>query len=92
MRTRRTRQKPIAAADLPAELTRIAGLDTEGLRLLWHRMTGALPTRQLSGDLLRRMVMHHAQERCLGGLDRKVAATLDRLADGGGPTSIRLKL
>ena len=86
-------RKPIAVGDLPAELARIAGLDTDGLRSLWLKMTGKPSTRQLSGDLLRRMVMHRVQERCLGGLDRKLATMLDRLADGGGgPTPTRLGL
>ena len=82
----------MAAHDLAAELVRIAGLDTDALRSLWLRMTGKPPSRQLSGDLLRRMVMHRVQERCLGGLDRKLAAMLDRLADGGGVTPARLKI
>ena len=89
--TRPIRHRPIAATDLPRELASIAGLDTDSLRSLWLRMTGKPPTRQLSGDLLRRMVMHHVQERCLGGLDRKLATTLDRLADGR-PTPNRLGL
>ena len=94
MRTRRKRRSParIAAGDLPAELDRIAGLNTDELRSLWLRMTGASPTRQLSGDLLRRMVMHHVQEQCLGGLDCKLATALDRLVVGDGLTPTRLKL
>lgn len=92
MRTRRSQNSEIAASDLPTELARIASLDTEQLRSMWLKMTGTPPTRQLSGDMLRRMVMHHLQEQCLGGLDRKLAATLQRLADGSGPTSTRLRL
>ena len=92
IRIPRTRQRSIAAGDLPAELARIAGLDTDDLRSLWLKMTGAPPTRQLSADLLRRMVMYHVQERCLGGLNQKLATALDRSADGGGPTPMRLKL
>ena len=78
--------------DLPKELARIAGLDTDALRSLWLKMTGLSPSRQLSGDLLRRMIMHRVQERCLGALDRKLAAMLDRLADGSGTVPARLKL
>ena len=36
--------------------------------------------------------MHRVQERCLGGLDRKLAATLDRLADGSATVPARLKI
>lgn len=92
MRTRRKRQGQIAACDLPAELARIASLNTDDLRSRWLKLTGSPLSRQLSGDLLRRMVMHHVQEQCLGGLDRQLAATLDRLADGGGVMPTRLKL
>ena len=91
-RYRRSLLSGPAPNDLPAELARIAGLDTDALRSLWLRMTGKPPSRQLSGDLLRRMVMHRVQERCLGGLDRKLAALLDKLADGGEIASVRLKL
>ena len=91
--TRPIRHRPIAATDLPRELARIAGLDTDSLRSLWLKMTGKPPTRQLSGDLLRRMVMHRVQEHRLGGLDRKLATMLDRLADGsGGSAPTRLGL
>ena len=80
------------ADDLPAELARIASLNTDALRSLWLKMTGRPPSRQLSGDLLRRMVMHSVQERCLGALDRKLATMLDRLADGSGVMPTRLKV
>ena len=80
------------ADDLPAELARIASLNTDALRSLWLKMTGRPPSRQLSGDLLRRMLMHRVQERCLGALDRKLATMLDRLADGSGVMPTRLKV
>ncbi len=80
------------ADDHCAELTRIASLNTDALRSLWLKMTGRPPSRQLSGDLLRRMVMHSVQERCLGALDRKLATMLDRLADGSGVMATRLKV
>ena len=80
------------ADDLARELLRIRTLNTEELRSLWLKMTGARPTRQLSGELLRRMVMHRAQEQSLGGLDRPTARMLDRLADGGGVAPTRLKI
>ena len=79
---RRATVPDMAADDFAAELTRVAGLNTDALRSLWLRMTGRSPSRQLSGDLLRRMVAHRVQERCLGALDRKLATVLDRLADG----------
>ena len=82
----------MAASDLATELARIAGLDTDALRSLWLRMTGKPPSRQLSGDLLRRMVMHRVQERCFGALDRKLAAMLYRLADGDGALPARLRI
>ncbi len=82
----------MAADDLSSELARIAVMDTDSLRSLWLRSTGKSPSRQLSGDLLRRMVMHYVQERCLGGLDRKLATMLDRLADGDGAVPARLRL
>lgn len=88
----RIRQRPISPADLPNELARIAALDTEGLRLLWRGLTSTLPSRQLNGDLLKRMVMHRVQERCLGALDRKIAKTLDRMAERDAPSPRRLKL
>ena len=55
-------------------------------------MTGARPTRQLAGELLRRMVMHHVQEQRLGGLDRPTARMLDRLVEGGGVAPTCLKV
>ena len=67
-------------------------MDTDLLRSLWLRMMGKSPSRKLSGDLLRRMVMHDVQERCLGGLDRKLATMLDRLAIGDGAVPARLRL
>lgn len=92
MRARHRRSSALGAEDLAIELTRIADLDTDALRSHWLRMTGKSASRQLSGDLLRRMVMHRIQERCLGGLDRKLAAHLDRLIDGGASMPARLRL
>ena len=83
---------PAGATDLAAELVRIAALDTSELRSLWLKMTGKPPSRQLAGDLLRRMVMHRVQERSLGSLDRKLAVMLDRFADGSRLPPTRLKL
>ena len=80
------------ADDLARELLRIRTLNTEELRSLWFKMTGARPTRQLAGELLRRMVMHHVQEQRLSGLDRPTARMLDRLAEGGGTAPTRLKV
>ena len=56
------------------------------------QMTGARPRRQLSGELLRRMVMHRVQEQRLGSLDRPTARMLDRLAEGGEVVPTRLKI
>jgi len=81
-----------SAPDLPDDLDRIRSLNTNELRLRWFEMTRKRPTRQLSGDLLRRMVMHHVQEQRLGGLDRQTARMLDRLADGRGVVPVRLKI
>ena len=80
------------ADDPTRELVRIRTLNTEELRSLWLKMTGARPTRQLSGELLRRMVMHRAQEQSLGGLDRPTARMLDRLVEGGGVVPTCLKV
>ena len=82
----------LAAGDPSDELARVGGLNTRELRTLWLSMTGRAPSSQLSGDLLRRMVSQYIQERALGGLDRKLATMLDRLADGGGALPARLKI
>ena len=79
------------ADDLACELARIRNLDTDELRSLWFKMTGARPTRHLSGELLRRMVMHHVQEQRLGGLDRRTAKMLDQLDAGNGVVPARLR-
>lgn len=80
------------ADDLARELVRIRTLNTDELRSLWSKVTGARPTRQLTGELLRRMVMHHVQEQRLGGLDRPTARMLDRMAEGCGVAPTRLKI
>ena len=80
------------ADDLARELVRLRTLNTDELRSLWLKMTGASSTRQLSGELLRRMVMHRVQEQRLGGLDRPTARMLDKLAEGGGVAPTRLKI
>ena len=71
-------------ADLVAELDRIAHLPVAQARSRLLTATGKPPSPELSGDLLRRMLSHRAQEQVLGGLDRQTTAMLDRLADGRG--------
>ena len=78
------------ASDLPEQLARIKVLNTSELRSLVLSTTGKPPSRQLSGDVLRRMLSYRIQTKALGGLDPKTTKLLDRLADGGGEGNRRL--
>ena len=89
--------RPVSSAsrtadDLARELVRLRTLNTDELRSLWFKMTGASSIWQLAGELLRRMVMHHVQEQRRGGLDRRTAKMLDQLAEGGRVVPTRLKI
>ena len=75
------------AADLDAELDRIAGLNVEGLRALWRQQHGREPPAAISKDLLARALAYRLQEQQFGGLDaacRKLLASMGR--DGSATT------
>jgi len=69
------------AADLEAELARIAAMKLAELRDLWQRRRGGDPPVALSRDMLARALGYWLQEERLGGLDPHVRAMLDALAD-----------
>ena len=78
------------ADDLADGLARIQALTTSELRSLVVSTTGKPPSRQLSGDLLRRILSHRLQTQALGRLDLKMARLLDRLGNGGREGARRL--
>lgn len=62
------RTSPFAAADLDAELARLATLGVEALRALWREQKGQDPPKTASRDLMARALAHWLQEERLGGL------------------------
>ena len=79
------RSSSAAAADLDAELARLATLNVEELRALWRDRTGRRPPETLSKDLLARALARGLQEERLGGLDRRVSKLLGSSSSKAGP-------
>lgn len=82
MATRKApRRATPAAADLEAELDRIASMNVDGLRALLRQQHGRESPAALSKDLLARALAYRVQERHLGGLDtacRRLLASMGR--------------
>ena len=87
-----------ASEDLSKRLTRLAELDTAGLRAEWRRLYRSHPPRHIRRDLLVLAIAWKLQEKVHGGLTsaqrRKLAGIAEELKKGGdlsaGP-AIRLK-
>ena len=73
-----------AAADLDAELGRIAAMTIDELRDLWRATRRREPPEALTKDLIARALAHFLQDERLGGLRpdlRKLLASRRRLND-----------
>jgi hypothetical protein len=62
-----------AAADLDAELIRIAALSIDELREVWRNIRKQDPPASLSKDLIARALAHRIQEERLGALSPSFA-------------------
>src|SRR5271165_3894627 len=83
---------PSAAADLAAELARLATLNVEEFRALWRDRTGRRAPEALSKDLIARALAHRLQEERLGGLDARVRKLLDSSSSKAGPPVRHVKI
>jgi hypothetical protein len=86
MRPTQSPQRAAAqAADtlaLERDLAALPELDLAELRARWQDLTGKPAPDGLWRDLLIRAIAYELQARVLGGLDRKTAQELDRIARG----------
>jgi hypothetical protein len=80
------------AADLDAELERIATMTIDELRRLWRERSGQGPPECFSKDLIARALAYRLQEDHLGGLDRQTRKPLASLAKPGEKLPRRLKV
>lgn len=69
----------MASSASPADLTTLAGLETDVLRLQWAELFGAEPVRRISRELLIRGIAYRLQENA-EGVPKKTLRQLDRLA------------
>lgn len=63
--------------DIPAELNRLAGLDTAAIRDEWQRLHRVSPTSRLSRDMLIRGIVYRLQERAFGPLPKSLLRRLE---------------
>ena len=85
--SRRQAARLSAAADLDAELGRIAAMNIDKLRDLWRETRGREPPEALTKDLITRALAHFLQDEHLGGLRPDLRKLLTSLAaKGAGPT------
>jgi hypothetical protein len=70
---------------IEAEIERIRSLGLEALRSEWRTMYGASPPAGLTKDIMARIMAYRLQEQALGGPDRAVIRTLERVARGEKP-------
>ena len=82
---KRQRRPTIVAADLDAEVARIATMSIDALRQLWRERRRTAPPPAFTKDLLARALTYRLQEACLGGLDPGVR----RLLSGRAKTNDR---
>jgi Protein of unknown function (DUF2924) len=73
------------AAAIEAGIGHIRSLGIEALRNRWRLMSGAVPPKGLTKDIIARMIADRIQSEAFGGLDRETVKLLDRLARGGKP-------
>lgn len=91
-----SQSRPRPAADdagggLAQQLAELPLANLAELRARFRQLYRRAALEQFSRDLIGRLVGHRLQEKRLGGLDRELAAQLDRLARGQPPAGRRLK-
>ena len=89
---KRQRRPTIAAADLDAEVARIAAMSIDALRQLWRERRGTAPPPAFTKDLLARALTYQLQEEVFGGLDPGVRRLLSGLAKTDDRPVRRLKV
>jgi hypothetical protein len=78
-------ERSLSSGAMEVEIERIRSLGLEALRSEWRVMYGASPPMGLTKDIIARMMAYRIQERALGGPDRAMIRTLERLARGEKP-------
>ena len=73
---------PTPVHDIDAAIAKLTDLTKADLQVAWRRAYGNAAPDCLSRDLLARGVAYRLQEKKLGGLNRRTAALLDKIADG----------
>jgi len=89
---RRQLVQPPAAADLAAELDRIAAMNVDELRHLWREKRDEEPPPALTKDLLGRALAHWLQEERLGGLASHLRKFLASISEKGAEPVRRVKV
>ncbi len=80
------------AAAIEDEVDQVRSLGIEALRQRWRMMSGAIPPKGLSKDIMARMIAYRIQAEAFAGLDRETVKLLDRLARGGKPHGLNRRL
>ena len=83
--SRRLPARLSAAADLDAELGRIAAMNINELRDLWRETRGREPPEALTKDLIARALAHFLQDERIGGLRPELRKLLASLPGKGRP-------
>ena len=81
--SRRQAARLSAAADLDAELGRIAAMTIDELRALWREMRGFEPPEALTKDLIARALAHFLQKERFGGLKPQLRKLLASFSGNG---------
>jgi len=80
------------AAAIEAGVDQVRSLGIEALRQRWRMMSGAIPPKGLSKDIIARMIAYRIQAEASGGLDKETVKLLDRLTRGGKPDGLNRRL
>ena len=85
-------QRTVDAAAIEAEIDQVRSLGIGALRQRWRMMSGAIPPKGLSKDIIARMIAYRIQAEASGGLDKETVKLLDRLTRGEKPDGLNRRL
>ena len=85
-------KRTIDAAAIEAEVDHIRSLGIDALRARRRTLFGAVPPKDLTKDMIGRMIAYRIQEEAFGSLDRETLKLLGGLARGEKPNEHNRRL